>query len=76
MKVILLADDTADPAFLGREGRVLYFEYTCGCGQTYPNDPMIGVKFRGKAEEFWREELALITKKPVAAWKAKKLRRT
>jgi hypothetical protein len=75
VKVVLLADDTANPIFLGRKGRVLYFEYSCGCGQTYPHDPMIGVKFREKIEEFWKEELALITKKPVAARKARRLRR-
>jgi hypothetical protein len=75
VKVILLADDTADPVFLGRMGRVFYFEYTCGCGQTYPHDPMIGVKFRGKFEEFWKEELARIPKKPATTKKAQKHRR-
>jgi hypothetical protein len=71
VNVVLLADDTADAAFLGRKGRVIYFEYTCGCGQTYPGDPMIGVKFHGKFEEFWKEELALLPKKPAANRKGK-----
>lgn len=44
--------------FIGRRGVVKYLEYKCGCGQTYPGDPMIGVAFPGGAnEEFWHEEL-------------------
>jgi hypothetical protein len=43
---------------IDREGRVEYLEYSCGCGQRYPHDPMIGVKFADdKIEEFWAEEL-------------------
>jgi len=53
-----LADDTADRKFLRKGGIVAYLDYDCGCGQTYPKDPMIGVLFRnGRVEEFWREEL-------------------
>ena len=63
VKVVALADDTADPMFLGRTGRVVCFGYTCGCGQTFPHDPMIGVKFRQKVEDFWREELAIVHNK-------------
>lgn len=45
--------------FVGRVGRVVHLDYDCGCGQSNPGDPMIGVKFRGGVvEEFWREELA------------------
>lgn len=45
-------------SFIGRLGLVKYLEYDCGCGQTYPIDPMIGVKFSdGTSEEFWSEEL-------------------
>jgi hypothetical protein len=45
-------------AFVGCIGRVSYLEYSCGCGQTYPNDPMIGVSFGdGRTEEFWADEL-------------------
>ena len=62
VKVVALADDTADPTFLGRTGRVLCFGYTCGCGHTFPHDPMIGVKFRGRIEDFWKEELAIVDK--------------
>lgn len=47
-------------AFIGRSGVVLYLEYSCGCGQTYPEDPMIGVRLDDGAEqEFWPEELEL-----------------
>ena len=29
-----------------------------GCGQRFPDDPMIGVRFPdGALQEFWREEL-------------------
>jgi hypothetical protein len=58
VKVVSLSDDTADAEFLGQQGKVLYFEYSCGCGQTFPNDPMIGVQFAEQAAEFWKEELA------------------
>jgi hypothetical protein len=45
--------------FIGRAGFVEYLEYSCGCGQRYPDDPMIGVRFAdGALQEFWREELA------------------
>jgi len=57
VRVVYLADDTADSKFLGQKGRVLYFEYSCGCGQTFPNDPMIGVQFGERTAEFWEEEL-------------------
>jgi len=44
---------------VGQPGRVLYLEYSCGCGQTYPGDPMIGVRLGdvGPVVEFWKEEL-------------------
>lgn len=43
---------------VGRIGKVRYLEYSCGCGQTYPEDPMFGVLFEdGVEEEFWKEEL-------------------
>jgi hypothetical protein len=51
-------DETLDHRFVGRIGSVKYLEYECGCGQTYPHDPMIGVEFRDrKTEEFWKDEL-------------------
>jgi hypothetical protein len=34
VKVVSLADDTADAEFLGQQGQVLYYEYSCGCGQS------------------------------------------
>lgn len=63
-KVIILnnpsSDDTFDKEFIGKEGTIIFFEYDCGCGQTYPNDPMIGVKFsNNEVAEFWREEIAI-----------------
>lgn len=55
-----LKDETFDKKFIGKEGTVAFFEYDCGCGQTYPDDPMIGVKFRnGNVAEFWKDEIAL-----------------
>jgi hypothetical protein len=42
--------------YQNRLGRVAYLEYECG--QTFPGDPMIGVRFTdGATYEFWREEL-------------------
>lgn len=72
VKVVYLADETADVRFFNREGMVLYFEYTCGCGQSFPDDPMIGIKFARCVEEFWKEELRLIGRSPVRS-AAKKL---
>lgn len=54
-------DDTFDKSFSGKYGIVEYFDYDCGCGQSYPEDPMIGVRFiNNKTFEFWKEELRFI----------------
>ena len=69
VKVVSLSDDTADEDLLGSQGSVLYFEYSCGCGQTFPNDPMIGVQFGERTAEFWKEELSVLNesqREPVA----------
>ncbi|XXX79207.1 hypothetical protein WMF30_10575 [Sorangium sp. So ce134] len=43
---------------IGELGTVDYLEYDCGAGQSFPDDPMVGVVLAdGAAEEFWREEL-------------------
>jgi len=58
VEVIRATDDTCDVRFIGAVGRIVWFDYDCGCGQTFPGDPMIGVRFMGgTVEEFWREEL-------------------
>jgi hypothetical protein len=63
--VCRLADETANSSYLRKRGVVEYFNYSCGCGQTYPGDPMIGVRFAdGKIEEFWREELKTMNTLP------------
>jgi hypothetical protein len=55
------ADQTFDTKFANKFGEVLFFEYDGGCGQSFPFDPMIGVRFGdGLVEEFWNEELKLI----------------
>jgi hypothetical protein len=60
VRVLSLLDNTTSLFWLGRQGVVAYFEYNCGCGQSYPQDPMIGVRFEdGRVEEFWHEELEL-----------------
>lgn len=62
VRIHRLADDTANRLLLGKCGTVEYFEYTCGCGQSYPTDPMIGVRFSERiVEEFWREELEQVS---------------
>jgi hypothetical protein len=56
--VLSSEDESFDPRYRGRIGTVRYFDYECGCGQSYPSDPMIGVSFaRIRTEEFWKEEL-------------------
>lgn len=63
VRVVGPGDETFDRSYLGRAGVVRYFEYRCGCGQSYPDDPMIGVELRGgKKEEFWKEELVRLTR--------------
>lgn len=57
VKVVLFSDDSAGDEFLGRVGIVLYFKYSCGCGQSFPADPMIGIQFGEKTAEFWKEEI-------------------
>jgi hypothetical protein len=62
VRVVRLADETGSRTWLGRTGTIKYFDYACGCGQTFPSDPMIGVESsRGKAEEFWKEELRRVS---------------
>jgi hypothetical protein len=64
VRVVQLTDETANRAWLGRTGTVKFFSYDCGCGQTYPSDPMIGVESaRGKVEEFWKEELRPVSRR-------------
>lgn len=54
-------DETFDKRYYGKIGKVASYEYSGGCGQSYPEDPMIGVAFTGgNIEYFWREELKLI----------------
>jgi hypothetical protein len=63
VRVVRLADETANRAWLGRTGSVKFFSYDCGCGQSYPDDPMIGVELpSGKVEEFWKEELRPVSR--------------
>ena len=64
VRVVMSVEDAGTPAdvsdFIGRSGVVEYLEYSCGCGQRFPDDPMIGVRFPdGTGQEFWREELEL-----------------
>jgi len=58
VRVVGVCDETGYPRLVGLCGRVVYLNYDCGCGQTHPGDPMIGVLFAsGRTYEFWREEL-------------------
>jgi hypothetical protein len=59
--VLRFSDDTGDQEFIGKVGVVEYLEYSCGCGQSYPNDPMIGIKFPdGSLIECWPEEISRV----------------
>lgn len=60
VRVIRLSDSTADANFFRRCGRVVYLEYSCGCGQSFPDDPMIGIQFPNGTAEFWKEEIQRI----------------
>lgn len=58
VRVVLALDDGAEP-YLDRIGTIEYYEYNCGCGQTFPTDPLIGVRFDPDTlYEFWKEELS------------------
>jgi hypothetical protein len=58
VKVVAVADDTLDSDLIGATGKVVSYEYMCGCGQHFPESPMIGVELsNGSTEEFWPEEL-------------------
>ena len=60
------AEELGTMQYLGQVGKLEYYEYSCGCGQTYPGDPMIGVRFPdGKLHEFWKEELEPVGKTSV-----------
>ena len=51
-------DDTCAVDYVGKIGTVSFMEFSCGCGQSYPHDPMICVCFcDGTKEEFWQEEI-------------------
>lgn len=61
VQVIKTADETMNKSFIGRRGKVIYFNYDCARDQTYPTDPMIGVRFRCRSEEeFWKDGLIKI----------------
>lgn len=63
VKVKELIDLTGDESLINLTGTVDHYEYSCGCGQTYPQDPMVGVRFPdGRVEEFWKEELQSLPK--------------
>ncbi len=61
VQVASATDETLSKKFIGRKGKIIHFDYACGCGQSYPSDPMIGVFFsNGAIEEFWCEELIYV----------------
>lgn len=54
-------DETFDIDFANKLGKIRFFEYESGCGQTFPHDPMISVELAdGKRDGFWKEELTLL----------------
>ena len=57
VRVTSLTDETGEPRFMGQVGVVEHYEYDCGCGQVFPSEPMIGVRFPAGLEEYWAEEL-------------------
>ena len=62
VRVLAPCDEAGYPDLTGLLGTVAYFEYECGCGQTFPGDPMIGVDLEnGDSHEFWKEELEAVS---------------
>ncbi len=66
VRVTQIIDETGAPLFIGQTGVIEHYEYDCGCGQEFPHNPMIGVRFPedkldDPLEEFWEEELVLDT---------------
>lgn len=65
-------DADIEAYLVGRAGVVHHLNYDCGCGQRYPDDPMIGVLLDGCAAppdpsewpEFWPEELSPVPAEP------------
>ena len=54
-------DETFDLDFANNVGKIKFFEYESGCGQRFPDDPMISVELTdGKRDGFWKEELTLL----------------
>ena len=46
-------DETFDMKFANKIGKIRFFEYESGCGQTFPRDPMISVELTdGKSDGF------------------------
>lgn len=63
VKVVKAADETFDQNYMGKEGVIVDYDYHSGCGQSYPEDPLMGVVFSGMDfQYFWKEELLLIKK--------------
>lgn len=49
-------DETFDMKFANKIGKIRFFEYESGCGQTFPRDPMISVRLDdGKAMGFGKK---------------------
>ena len=58
VRIVFARDETFDKRFMGKIGEIVHYCYSCGCGQSFPDDPMIGVQFKsGKIEEFWSDEM-------------------
>ena len=52
-------DETFNMLFVFKTGVIVHFDSGCGCGQSFPDDPKIGVRFNNETiEEFWKEELS------------------
>ena len=61
VRIVKGTDETFNKKFLRKIGEVVHLDYSCKCGQSYPGDPMIGVRFAdGTTEEFWAEEIACV----------------
>ena len=61
VRIVFAADETCNMRYMRCTGVIVHYNYSCGCGQSFPNDPMIGVEFSdGVVEEFWHEEIVYL----------------
>lgn len=58
---LAIPPDEIEDTLIGQEGTLEHYDYDCGCGQIFPDQPMIGIRLADDTLiEFWPEELAAV----------------